>query len=217
MNPIAAAAVAVAAGALAAYGLSRDLHCAPWPARFAGTAFGLSGAVLSPGIAASAFPAFVPPLLLPFAWTGLFSRERRRWSVLALAAVCVAQRLRPASAPTLSTELAEALALSLLAGLGAQRLWDGEGGAAFLSGATAALALSVARGKLDASALLVEALPAAAAMVVVASSSRELRARAGLAALVALFTLQRALEIAVRGGGGGSAVASASAPARLPR
>ena len=216
MSQLAAAALAVAAAAFAAYGLCRDLHCGPWPARFAAAAFGLSAAVLAPGTAASPISAAVPPLLLPFAWTGLFSRERRRWSVVALAATCVAVRLRPVAVPALSTELAEALVLSLLAGLGAQRLWDGEGGPAFTIGAAAALALAVAGARSNA-ALLVEALPAAAALAVVAATSRELRARAGLAILVVLFTAQRVLEIAVGRNGGGSAVASASAPARRPR
>ena len=216
MSQLAAAALAVAAAAFAAYGLCRDLHCGPWPARFAAVAFGLSGAVLAPGFAAAPVPAVVPPLLLPFAWTGVFSRERRRWPVVALAASCLALRLRPIETAARSTELAEALVLALLAGLGAQRLWDGEGGAAFTVGAAAALALSVAGAKTDASTLLVEALPAAAALAVVAATSRECRARVGLAVLVALFTTQRALEIAVRGSGGGAAVASA-APARRPR
>src|SRR5262252_8986221 len=108
MIELAAAVLTVAAAAFAAYGLCRDLHCAPWPARLAAAAFGLSGAVLAPGIA-SAVPGVVPPLLLPFAWTGVFSRERRRWSVLALAAACLALRLRPSSTAVLSTELAEAL------------------------------------------------------------------------------------------------------------
>jgi hypothetical protein len=215
MSQLAAAALAVAAASLAAYGLCRDLRCAFWPARFAAAAFGFSGAVLAPGAAAS-LPALVPPLLLPFAWTGLFSRERRRWSVLALAVSCLALRLRPALSPAGTTELAEALVLALLAGLGAQRLWDGEGGAAFAFGAAAALAIAVEGAGTDASTLLVEALPAAAALAVVAATSRELRARAGLAVLIALFTAQRALEIAVRGNGSGAAVASASA-SRRPR
>ena len=211
MIEVAAAVLTVVAAAFAVHGLCRDLHCAPWPARFAAAAFGLSGAVLSPEIAVSAVPSMVPPLLLPFAWTGLFSRERRRWSVLALAAACLVLRLRPAAVATRSTELAEALVLALLAGLGAQRLWDGEGGAAFTIGAAAALAFAVAEAKTDAATLLVEALPAAAALAVVAATSRELRARAGLAVLVVLFATQRALEIAVRGDGGAAPMASAAA------
>jgi len=216
MSQLAAAVLAVAAAAFAAYGLCRDLHCGPWPARFAAAVFGLSGAVLAPGASAASIPASVPPLLLPFAWTGLFSRERRRWSVIALASACLALRLRPDAASALSTELAEALVLALLAGLGAQRLWDGEGGPAFTMGAAAALAIAVAGARTDAATLLVEALPAASALAVVAATSRELRARAGLAILVGLFTAQRALEIAV-GGNGGGAVATASAPLRHPR
>jgi hypothetical protein len=214
MSELATAIFAVAAAAFAAYGLCRDLHCAPWPARFAAAAFGLSGAVLAPGVAASAVPGVVPPLLLPFAWTGLFSRERRRWSVLALAAACLVLRLRPSSSAVLSTELAEALVLSLLAGLGAQRLWDGEGGAAFTLGAAAALAFAVAGAKMNAETLLVEALPAAAALAVVAATSREHRARAGLAVLVGLFATQRTLEIAVRGDGGAASLASATSSHR---
>jgi hypothetical protein len=210
MIELAAAAFAIAAAAFAAYRFCRDLHCAPWPARFAAAVFGLSGAVLVPGIAASAVPGVVPPLLLPFAWTGLFSRERRKWSVLALAAACLALRLRPSAAAVLPGELAEALVLALLAGLGAQRLWDGEGGAAFTIGAAAALAFAVAEGKTDASTLLVEALPAAAALAVVAATSRERRARAGLAVLAALFATQRSLEIAIRGDVGAAPVASAA-------
>lgn len=195
MSQLAAAAIAVAAATCGAYGLSRDLHCGRWPAKFAAAAFGLSAAVLAPGTSAPSIPAAVPPLLLPFAWTGLFSRERRRWPVIALAVVCVAVRLRPAADSSLSTELAEALVLSLLAGLGAQRLWDGEGGPAFTIGAAAALAIAVAQAPTDARTLLVEALPAAAALAVVAATSREQRARVGLAVLVALFGLQRIAEV----------------------
>jgi hypothetical protein len=217
MSQLGAAALAVAASSLAAYGLCRNLYCRPWPAGFAAAAFGLSGAVLTPGIADAPFPAVVPPLLLPFAWSGLFSRERRRWPILALAASCIAVRLRPFDAAALSASLAESLVLALLAGLGAQRLWDGEGGAAFMLGAFTALAISVAGARIDAAILLVEALPAAAALVVVAATSRERRARAGLAVLVALFAAQRALEIVVRGDGAGASVASAVSPARNPR
>jgi len=149
-------------------------------------------------------------LLLPFAWTGLFSRERRKWPVIALAAVCVAVRLRPSAVAPLSTGLAEALVLSLLAGLGAQRLWDGEGGPAFTMGAAAALAIAVAHAPpTDPKTLLVEALPAAAALAVVAATSREQRARVGLAVLVALFGLQRIAEV-----GSGPAPVTISAKVR---
>ena len=196
MSELAAAALSIAAAAFAAYGACRDLRCALWPARFAAAAFGLSGAILAPGLLDSPLPRVAPSLLLPFALTGVFSRERRRWPILALSVLCLAARWRAPAAPAqTSTALLEAFALAVLAGLGAQRLWDGEGGPAFTCGAAAALALALARAPRDAATLLVEALPAAAALALVLLTSREVRARAGVAALIALFGFQRAGEI----------------------
>jgi len=109
------------------------------PALFGAVAFAFSGALLTPG--ASTLESAVPSVLVPFALAGAFSRERRRWPFLALALVCLTLRWRLSA---VGGEL-EALVLAVLAALGAQRLWDGEGGAAFFVGAAAA-AVASARG-----------------------------------------------------------------------
>jgi len=182
----AAAVLSLIAAAAAVYAICRDLRCGRFSAAFGAAAWVLSDSLLRPGAAAEAPAA---SLLVPFALAGVFSREKRRWSVLGLAAVCLALRWRSSGA---AAEL-EALVLAILAALGAQRLWDGEGGPAFLVGAAGAFVFALAR--TAASARLLEAAPVAAALLIVAFVSREFRARAGLVALVALFALQRAAEI----------------------
>ena len=173
------------------------------PALFGAAAWAFSSALLTPG--ASTLGSAVPSVLVPFALAGAFSRERRRWPFLALALVCLTLRWRLS---VVGGEL-EALVLAVLAALGAQRLWDGEGGAAFLVGAAAA-AVAAARAPNGATAaVLVEVLPAAAALVLAAVMSRQTRARAGVAALVALFAVQRALEIRLGAAAGRRVVSTA--------
>jgi hypothetical protein len=187
MGDRAAAVLSLIAAAAAVYAICRDLRCGRFPAAFGAAAWVLSDSMLRPGAAAEAPAA---SLLVPFALAGVFSREKRCWPILALAAVCLALRWRSSGAA--AAEL-EALVLAILAALGAQRLWDGEGGPAFLVGAAGAFVFALAR--TAASVRLLEAAPLAAALLLVAFVSREFRARAGLVALVALFTLQRAAEI----------------------
>ena len=187
----AAAVLCLASAAAALYAICRELHCGRFPAAFGAAAWVLAEAMLRPGRASgSSFAASA--LLIPFAFAGVFSRQKRRWPFLALALALVAWRWRPV--PATAGPL-EPLVLSVLAALGAQRLWDGEGGPAFLVGAAAAVAAALSRGGPPALAVWLEAIPAGAALALVASVSREFRARAGLVVLVALFGLQRAAEI----------------------
>lgn len=182
-----------AAGAL--YAICRQLCCSRLPAAFGAAAWTLSEAMLRPGAVSDGAALTVPSVLLPFALAGVFSRERRRWPFLGLAVACLAYRWRSGSGAA-AAEL-EALVLAVLAALGAQRLWDGEGGPAFLIGAAGAIALALFRSDAASSVRWLEAVPVAAALVLVAVASREFRARAGLVALVALFFVQRAVEIGV--------------------
>ncbi len=198
MAHLAAAVACFAAAAAGVYLLCRQLSCARLPALFGAAAWALSEALLAPGSAVRPLAEAGPSVLVPFAVAGLFSRERRRWPFLALALVCVLLRARiPAAGASAPGAALEALVVAVLAGLGAQRLWDGEGGAAFGIGAAAALAAAVVLPGAGTATRLVEAIPAAAALALVAFTSRETRARAGVVALVALFVAQRALEIGV--------------------
>ena len=184
----AAAVLSLIAAAAALYAICRELSCGRLSAAFGAAAWALSDSLLRPG-AATGTPA-PSSLLVPFALAGVFSREKRRWPFLALGVVCLAFRWRPSAGA--AAEL-ETMVLAILAALGAQRLWDGEGGAAFLVGSAAAVVLALAR--TTAPARLLEAAPAAAALLLVAFVSREFRARAGLVALLALFATQRGIEI----------------------
>ena len=216
MAHLAASILCIVAAGAGVYALCRHLCCARLPALLGAAAWAFSEALLSPGGA--------PPLaqagssvLVPFALAGVFSRERRRWPFLALALVCVMLRWRLGATEGAGAAALEALVLAVLAGLGAQRLWDGEGGAAFLIGAAAAVIAALRGSDAGPAVVLVEALPAAAALALVSVLSREARARAGLVALVALFAVQRALEIGVGAGAGRRSVATAartSPPAR---
>jgi hypothetical protein len=183
----AAAVLSLIAAAAAVYAIGRELRCGRFSAAFGAAAWVLSDAMLRPRAMAEVPAA---SLLVPFAFAGVFSREKRRWPVLALAAFCLGLRWRTSGGG--AAEL-EAMVLAILAALGAQRLWDGEGGPAFLVGAAAAFVFALSR--TAAPARLLEAAPLAAALLLVAFVSREFRARAGLVALVALFALQRAAEI----------------------
>jgi hypothetical protein len=141
----------------------------------------------------------VPSLLLPFALAGAFSRARARWPFLGLALACALLRWRssPGAAHAAFGAL-DALVLAVLAALGAQRLWEGEGGPAFLIGA-AGVAIAGIRAVLQGPGTAIAAVEVAlvaAAIVLVALLSRETRARAGLVALCALFGLERALALA---------------------
>ncbi len=190
----AAAVLCLASAAAGLYAICRQLHCGRFPSAFGAAAWTLSEAMLRP--AASSGAATASSVLVPFAFAGVFSREKKRWPFLALAIACVALRWRAAS-PVAGP--LEALVLAVLAALGAQRLWDGEGGPAFLTGAAVAVAVALARSDAAASVRWLEAVPAAAALGLVGVASREFRARAGLVALVALFGLQRAAEIGLGG------------------
>ncbi len=198
MAQLAAAVSCLAVAVAGAYVLCRHLSCARLPALFGASAWAFSAALLTPGARASTLGSAGPSVLVPFVLAGAFSRERGRWPFLALALVCVTLRWRlPVVESVPRCGELEALVLAVLAGLGAQRLWDGEGGAAFLIGAAAAVIAAVRESDAGATGLLVEALPAAAALLLAALMSRETRARAGVVALVALFAVQRALEISL--------------------
>lgn len=197
-------ALAPGAALLAGYLLCR-LWCVELPALLGAAAWALSEGMLRPnGFSGAVAPAVPGPLLLvPFALAGVFSRGRTGRAFLVLGLACVALRLRfPEGSGGGPASLLEGLVLAVLAALGAQRLWDGEGGPAFLLGAVAAVAVmsvSMRRG-LELGSVLAEAVPLAAAIVLVAVLTRETRARAGLAALVALFVTQRALELVLAAG-----------------
>ena len=178
------------------YALCRHLACAPFPAALGALAWALSPTLLEPGLARSPLRVLAPSALVPFALAGVFSRERRRWPFLVVGAVCAIARWRAPVGLATETGALEALVLAVLAGLGAQRLWDGEGSAAFVIGAAAAVVLAM-RSDRGGAERLVEAAPAAAALLLAAALSREARARAGLVALVALVAAQRALEIGI--------------------
>ncbi len=204
-----ASVLCLVAAATALYSICRGLWCGRFAAAFGAGAWVLSESMLRP--AASGADAVAPPsLLVPFAVAGVFSRQRRRWPFLALAAACLAFRWRSAGGHT-AAEL-EAMVLAVLAALGAQRLRDGEGGPAFLVGAAAALVHALSRSGWSDTARLVEAAPAAAALLFVAFVSREFRARAGLVTLVVLLTLQRAAEIGTRDAARAAVVTAAKAP-----
>jgi hypothetical protein len=207
MGHFAAAVLCIAAAGAGVYALCRHLSCARLPAIFGAAAWAFSEALLRPG--APRFEQTGSSILVPFALAGAFSRERRRWPFLALALSCVTLRWRLGAAEAPGTAALEALVLAVLAGLGAQRIWDGEGGAAFLIGAVAAVIAALTRSSAGV-AVLIEAVPVASALALAALMSRETRARAGLVALVALFAVQRALEIGLGPSGGRSAVATAA-------
>jgi hypothetical protein len=217
MTHLAIAALSMAVASAGVYALCRHLSCARLPALLGAAAWGFSEALLYPGATAPPLVHAGSSVLVPFALAGVFSRERRRWPFLALALVCVLLRWRLGPEVGAGGAALEALVLAVLAGLGAQRLWDGEGGAAFLIGAAAAVVAAIRGSDTGAAVVLVEALPAAAALALVSLMSRETRARAGLVALVALFAVQRALEIGVAAAAGRPSVATAaksSAPRR---
>ena len=202
---------------LAGFLLCRALGCARVPALLGAAAWALSDPVLRPDalLIASSRGLPVPSLLLPFALTGAFGRARARWPLLGLALSCAVLRWR-SSAGTAHPAFGalDALVLAGLAALGAQRLWDGEGGAAFLLGAVGA-AIVVVRSALHAPEIgtaAISVVPVAVAIVLVALLSRERRARAGLVALCALFGIERALEI---GGAAKGAAGPAAAPSGL--
>lgn len=210
----AASVLSLVAAAAALYAICRGLWCGRFASAFGAGAWVLSEAMLRPG--ASGADAFAPSsLLVPFAVAGVFARERRRWPVLALAAACLAFRFRSAGGHA-AAEL-EAMVLAVLAALGAQRLRDGEGGPAFLIGAAAAVVHALSRSGTTDAARVVEAAPAAAALLLVAFVSREFRARAGLVTLVALVALQRVAEIGVGGVAPAVVTASGSRAARPRR
>jgi hypothetical protein len=190
----------IGAALLAGFLLCRAFGCARLPALLGASAWALSDPVFRADAfleAGSGLP--VPSLLLPFALAGAFGRARARWPFLVLALVCALLRWRssPGAAPAASGAL-DAFVLAVLAALGAQRLWDGEGGPAFLIGAAGAAIAGVPaalRGPETAIAAVEVAL-VGTAIVVVALLSREARARAGLVALCALFGFERAIALA---------------------
>jgi hypothetical protein len=189
------------AALFAGFLLCRAFGCARLPALLGASAWALSDPVFRAAAfleAGTAGPP-VPSLLLPFALAGAFSRARARWPFLGLALACALLRWRssPGGAHAAFGAL-DALVLAVLAALGAQRLWEGEGGPAFLIGAAGAAVAGV-RAVLqgpETAVAAVEVALVAAAIVLVALLSRETRARAGLVALCALFGLERALALA---------------------
>jgi len=170
------------------------------PALLGASAWAFSDPLLRPEALAEAgsrgWPG--PSLLLPFAVAGAFARSRARWPFLGLALVCLVLRWRssPLATPAPFGAL-DALVLAVLAALGAQRLWDGEGGPAFLFGA-AALAMAGVRQALRGEQTRIAAIELAlvgAALFLVAGLSRQKRARLGLVALSVLLGSERALEL----------------------
>ena len=197
LAPVLAFGAALFAGFL----LCRAIGCARLPALLGASAWALSDPVFRadvlPGSGSGGPP--VASLLLPFALAGSFSRARARWPFLGLALACALLRWRssPGPAPAAFGAL-DALVLAVLAALGAQRLWDGEGGPAFLIGASA-VAIAGARAVLRGPETAVAAIEVAlvcAAIALVGLLSRQTRARAGLVALCALFGLERAVALA---------------------
>jgi hypothetical protein len=187
-------ALALCAALLAGYLLCR-LWCAQLPALLGATAWTFSDAMLQ----TNGLPGAGSALLVPLVVAGVFSRARAGRAFLVLGLACAAFRLGGAR---VSGGVLEALVLSVLAAFGAQRLWDGEGGPAFLLGAAVAAGwtvLAISRG-LAVRAALTEAVPLGAAILLVGILTREARARAGRVALVALFAAQRALELALAAG-----------------
>lgn len=181
--------------------LCKALGCANVPALLGAAAWALSDPVFRTDALDEVGPGglAVPSLLVPFALAGAFSRARARWPLLGLALACAVLQWRcsPGAAHAAFGAL-DALVLAVLAALGAQRLWDGEGGPAFLFGA-AGVAAAGARAALQGPGIGMAAIqmaPIAAAIVLVAVLSRQTRARAGLVALCALFGLERALALA---------------------
>jgi len=189
------------AALFAGFLLCRTLGCARLPALLGACAWALSDPVFRAAAFREAGPAGLPApsLLLPFALAGAFSRARARWPFLGLALACALLRWQsPTGAPHAAFGALDALVLAVLAALGAQRLWEGEGGPAFLIGA-AAVAIAGVRAVLQGRGTAVAAVGVAlvvAAIVLAALLSREARARAGLVALCALFALERALALA---------------------
>ncbi len=189
---------------LAGFLLCRTLGCANVPAWLGASAWALSDPVFRPDAlreAGSSLP--VPSLLLPFAVAGAFSRARARWPFLGLALACAALQWRssPGAAHAAFGAL-DALVLAVLAALGAQRLWDGEGGPAFLFGAAGVSGAGV-RAALRGPGFgiaAIQMIPIAAAIILVSVLSRETRARAGLVALCVLFGLERALALELTAG-----------------
>ena len=196
-----ASVLCVGTALYAGFLLCRALGCAGVPSLLGAAAWALSDPVLLPEALVDAGARLpVPSLLLPFALTGVFARVRARWPLLGLALACavLGWRSSPGAAHAAFGAL-DALVLAGLAALGAQRLWDGEGGPAFLFGAVGvagAVVRAVVR-EPGAGIGAIAVAPVAAAIVLVAILPRETRARAGLVALCALFGFERALELEV--------------------
>src|SRR5262245_51470581 len=136
MAHAAAGVLATILAAAGVYGLCRHLSCARGPAAFGAAAWALSPPLVAPDPGPE-FAGGMTSCLVPFAVAGVFSRERRRWPFIAAALVCLLARWRSTAQPSVGTAALESLVVAVLAGLGAQRLWDGEGGTAFAIGAAA--------------------------------------------------------------------------------
>jgi hypothetical protein len=162
--------------------------------------------------------AYAGLLLFPLALVGLFSRARARWFFLGLGLFCLSVCVKTPTAdlltklPLFDIALNErlvflvAFSVCALAALGADRLYDGEGRAAFLVGAGISVAAAAAifagsRARmlgLDMppaymrERLLLQLAPvlAGAAAIVLLRG----RWRAGLSALLVIFVAQRVLE-----------------------
>lgn len=164
--------------------------------------------------------AYVGALLLPFAFAGLLSRDRRPWPLLALGllGLFLWARLRlvtdaVAKLPLFDIAITDylvflaAFATCGLAALGADRLADGEGRRAFLLGTVLSLFgigglflwLEPAMRQLDMSEaflrrrLLLELLPLGVGLLFLAAR-RPQGTRAALAAVLILFAAMRRLE-----------------------
>ena len=156
-------------------------------------------------------------LLLPLALVGMFSRRRQRWGLLLVAVTGIALWVRLRGAADLAGALPlldiavldyfvflAIFGVAALAALGAERLQDGEGRPAFISGAVVAIALVTAvsvreRPEIEQrlssavwrQGLVLQIAPVAVALVAMSVLSRRHRANVGAPLLVVVLAASR--------------------------
>ncbi len=188
------------------------LELSPFPAASSALPAWYRGPFLATGYCGS--------LLLPLAFAGIFGRSRYRWIFAALGALalsvaaCTPAADALARLPLFDIAINErlifitALSVCVLAALGAERILDGDGRAAFLTGSLATLggvALLYFRyaeragpvfGSVGAvrESFLLQVVPLLAAAVLVGLPSRPWRARVAVPSLLVLLLFQRGLE-----------------------